>query len=75
MVFQHFSLFEALTVVENIALAVPGRFDLRALAERVESVSAEYGLPLEPNALVADLPVGYASASKWCAACSSNPPC
>ena len=58
MVFQHFSLFEALTVVENIALAVPGPFDLRALAERVESVSAEYGLPLDPTALVADLPVG-----------------
>ena len=58
MVFQHFSLFEALTVVENIALAVPGPFDLRVLAERVESVSAEYGLPLEPTALVADLPVG-----------------
>ena len=58
MVFQHFSLFEALTVVENIALAVPGPFDRRALARRVETVSAEYGLPLEPAALVADLPVG-----------------
>ncbi len=58
MVFQHFSLFEALTVVENIALAVPGPFDRRALARRVERVSAEYGLPLEPAALVADLPVG-----------------
>ncbi len=58
MVFQHFSLFEALTVVENIALAVPGPFDLRSLARRVERISAEYGLPLEPTALVADLPVG-----------------
>ncbi len=58
MVFQHFSLFDAMTVVENIALAVPGPFDLRSLAERVERVSAEYGLPLEPTALVADLPVG-----------------
>ncbi len=58
MVFQHFSLFEALTVVENIALALPGSFDLRALARRVEKISAAYGLPLEPTALVADLPVG-----------------
>ena len=58
MVFQHFSLFEALTVVENIALALPGRFDLGALAERVTRVSREYGLPLEPTALVADLSVG-----------------
>ncbi len=58
MVFQHFSLFEALSVVENIALAMPGAFDLAALGERVARVSAEYGLPLEPTALVADLSVG-----------------
>ena len=58
MVFQHFSLSDALTVVENIALAVPGRFDREALAGRVARVSEEYGLPLEPTALVADLPVG-----------------
>ena len=58
MVFQHFSLFDSLTVVENVALAAPGPFDLGALAERVSEVSAEYGLPLDPAALVADLPVG-----------------
>ena len=58
MVFQHFSLFEALTVAENIALALPGRFDLGALGERIARVSAEYGLPLAPTALVADLSVG-----------------
>ena len=58
MVFQHFSLFEALTVAENIALALPGRFNLGALAERIARVSVEYGLPLEPTALVADLSVG-----------------
>ena len=58
MVFQHFSLFEALSVAENIALALPGGFDPRTLAERIARVSAEYGLPLEPTALVADLSVG-----------------
>ena len=58
MVFQHFSLFEALTVVENIALALRGAFDPAALGERVTRVSRAYGLPLEPSALVADLSVG-----------------
>ena len=58
MVFQHFSLFEALTVVENIALALRGAFDPAALGERIARVSREYGLPLEPTALVADLSAG-----------------
>jgi general nucleoside transport system ATP-binding protein len=58
MVFQHFSLFEALTAAENIALALPGNFDLQSLSQRVRSVSNDYGLPLEPSASVADLSVG-----------------
>ena len=49
MVFQHFSLFETLTVAENIALAVEGPFDLEALAARIDSVSERYGLPLDPR--------------------------
>ena len=58
MVFQHFSLFEALTVVENIALAIPEETDMWKLATRIRDVSKAYGLPLEPDALVADLSVG-----------------
>jgi ABC-type uncharacterized transport system ATPase subunit len=58
MVFQHFSLFEALTVAENIALAMPGAFDMAALSEKIARVSKEYGLPLDPAAIVADLSVG-----------------
>ena len=58
MVFQHFSLFEALTVAENIALAMPGEFNLPELSEKIARVSKEYGLPLEPTAIVADLSVG-----------------
>jgi general nucleoside transport system ATP-binding protein len=58
MVFQHFSLFEALTVAENIALALPGAFDLAKLSKRIAAVSVDYGLPLNPSRIVADLSVG-----------------
>ena len=58
MVFQHFSLFDALTVAENIALAMAGAFDMAALSEKIRRVSKEYGLPLEPAAVTADLSVG-----------------
>jgi simple sugar transport system ATP-binding protein len=58
MVFQHFSLFESLTVAENIALAIPGDFDMKTLSKTIARVSGEYGLPLNPGATVADLSVG-----------------
>nr|CAA6829703.1 MAG: ABC transporter ATP-binding protein [uncultured Thiotrichaceae bacterium] len=58
MVFQHFSLFDTLTVVENISLAMDGTENMGALAKRIEEVSKHYGLPLNPNRLVYDLSVG-----------------
>ena len=58
MVFQHFSLFEALTVAENVAVALPEDKPLRTVAEELEAVSREYGLPLKANAYVHDLSVG-----------------
>ncbi len=58
MVFQHFSLFETLTVVQNVALAIPGEFDLPALSQRIEEVSERYGLPVDPRRLVHALSVG-----------------
>ncbi|MBN9428958.1 MAG: ABC transporter ATP-binding protein [Burkholderiales bacterium] len=58
MVFQHFSLFETLSVVENVALGLDGRHDLDALARNIEQVSARYGLPVQPHRLVHALSVG-----------------
>src|SRR5438034_11762779 len=52
MVFQHFSLFETLTVVENVALALPGKSELSELAQRITQVSERYGLPVDPGRLV-----------------------
>lgn len=58
MVFQHFSLFDSMSVLENIALGVDRVPDMAALAERVRTVSHAYGLPLDPDRLVHTLSVG-----------------
>jgi simple sugar transport system ATP-binding protein len=58
MVFQHFSLFESLTVTENIALMLPGERGDRQLAERIAQLGERYGLPVDPEAHIADLSVG-----------------
>ena len=58
MVFQHFALFESASVVENMALALPGKFDLSGLARRITEVSGRYGLPLQPWRPVHELSVG-----------------
>jgi ABC-type uncharacterized transport system ATPase subunit len=58
MVFQHFSLFEALTVAENIALSLDRNIPLGKIAEQAAALSRAYGLPLDPHSHVADLSVG-----------------
>ena len=60
MVFQHFSLFETLTVAENIALSLPkaesASMDL--LKQRIIEVSEHYGMKLDPNRYVHTLSIG-----------------
>ena len=58
MVFQHFSLFDALSVAENIALGMDDAPKPRDLAENIRRVSNAYGLPLEPNRVVGTLSAG-----------------
>ena len=58
MVHQHFSLVEALTVWENVALGDVGRFDPRAVRQRVGEISEQYGLLVDPDQRIADLPAG-----------------
>ena len=58
MVFQHFSLFEALTVAENIALGMENAPKMRELSRRIREVSETYGLPLAPDRTVGDLSAG-----------------
>lgn len=58
MVFQHFSLFEALDVAENVALGMENPPPMRELATSIREVSETYGLPLDPTRLVGDLSAG-----------------
>jgi len=58
MVHQHFSLVEALSVWENVALGDSGRLDRTAVRGAVGEMGERYGLHVDPDARVADLPVG-----------------
>jgi len=58
MVHQHFSLVEPLRVWENVALGDEGRLDSSATRDRVKEISDRYGLDVDPDAVVGDLPVG-----------------
>jgi simple sugar transport system ATP-binding protein len=58
MVFQHFSLFEALTVAENVALGMNKDAVSKDLDKQILEVSESYGLPLDPKRLIDSLSVG-----------------
>ncbi|HAC48314.1 MAG TPA: ABC transporter, partial [Sulfitobacter sp.] len=58
MVFQHFSLFDALSVAENIALGMENPPRMRELSQQIRDVSDTYGLPLAPDRTVGDLSAG-----------------
>jgi ABC-type uncharacterized transport system ATPase subunit len=70
MVHQHFMLVPPLTVTENIMLgqeslvggtkALGGLavLDRRSAAERIDDLSQQYGLQVDSNAYIRDLPVG-----------------
>lgn len=58
MVFQHFSLFDTLTVAENIALGLPPDTKINELEQRISDTARQYGLDLEPKRHVHTLSVG-----------------
>jgi simple sugar transport system ATP-binding protein len=65
MVHQHFMLVPVFTVAENIALGAEktrggpaGWLDQRRVRREVLEVSQRYGLPVDPDAVVENLPVG-----------------
>ena len=58
MVHQHFSLVDALTVWENVALGEAGRLDPTAIRSRIGELADQYGLRIDPDARVGDLTAG-----------------
>lgn len=63
MVHQHFQLVPVMTVAENVMLGneitYGGIFlDKRRAAHQIRTISRQYGLEVDPEALIADLPVG-----------------
>jgi general nucleoside transport system ATP-binding protein len=79
MVFQHFSLFETLTVEENIVLGLaPEELSLIStqaggIAQRIQELGQTYGLPVDPKQAVHTLSVGERQRVEIIRALLSNP--
>ena len=58
MVFQHFSLFDTLTVAENVWLGLDKSMSLAQVSQRIEAKASEYGLDIAPDRPVHTLGVG-----------------
>jgi len=59
MVFQHFMLADNLTVLENVVLGAEGLHGIGDAARaKIRELSGEYGMAIDPDALVAELGVG-----------------
>ncbi len=58
MVFQHFSLFDTVTVAENVWLGLRADLSLQQVVQSIERVASEYGLDIDPGRPVHSLSVG-----------------
>ena len=62
MVHQHFMLVDSFTVLENLVLGTEDEFWVRktyaSAREILLQIEKDYGLEIDPDSLVADLPVG-----------------
>jgi general nucleoside transport system ATP-binding protein len=73
MVFQHFSLFDSLTVAENVWLGLSRKVTLREVVDGIRGKAAEYGLDLDPHRPVHVLSVGERQRVEIVRALLANP--
>ncbi len=73
MVFQHFSLFETLTVAENVWLGLEKSSNLAEVTQRIRGKAAEYGLEIDPLRPVHTLSVGERQRVEIIRALLTNP--
>ena len=58
MVFQHFSLFESLTVRDNLILGIDKNISYNDLKNQLQDISSKYNLPLDLDAPITSLSAG-----------------
>src|SRR6201994_2884861 len=73
MVFQHFSMVDNLPVAGNVALGHDGKESFKDMSARLEQLSRDYGLPLDPRREVWQLSVGERQRIEIVRALMQNP--
>jgi simple sugar transport system ATP-binding protein len=73
MVFQHFSLFDTLTVAENVWLGLDKSLSLQEVADSIRAKASAYGLDIEPERPVHSLSVGEMQRVEIIRALLTNP--
>jgi ABC-type uncharacterized transport system ATPase subunit len=73
MVFQHFSLFDTITVAENVWLGLDKSLSLDAVTRSIVAKATEYGLDIDPARPVHTLSVGEMQRVEIIRALLTNP--
>lgn len=73
MVFQHFSLFDTLTVAENVWLGLDKSLTLPEVSASITAKATEYGLDIDPSRPVHTLSVGEMQRVEIIRALLTNP--
>lgn len=59
MIHQHFTLVPVNTVVENVMLPLNGKYQPDKIKKKINDLGEKYGLKVDPNAIINNLPVGF----------------